>query len=495
MTRQTTASPPPALYRQLAAEYRQAMVQGTLRAGERMPSVRTLMRRHGVSLSTALQVLRHMEEQGHVEARPRVGYFVRGGQPEGLAQAREPDLSRPVTPVPQKRYAGINERISLLLERGRQADVRVDLGGATPPPELFDRAFLNRTVARLLREQPDLLVQGRALLGTHPEFQQAMARRALAAGMRIAPADVLATTGNSEAVSLALAAVAAPGDVVAVESPTYYGLLQVIEALQMQALEIPCSPRTGLSLEALELALRTQPRLKAVVAVPELQMPQGTRMPDAHKVRLVELCTAHGVALIEDDSYSLFVESDLPARPLKHWDTRGQVIYCEAFNKSMAPGLRQGWMNAGQWHGRVQMLKFAQTRHTQPLAQLLAAACVGAPAHLRSLQQLRLQLRRQREAMARLVARHFPLGTRLSLPPGGLCLWLEFPEGVSSSELFTQALARGIRTSPGSMFSNTGRYERCMRLGCAFPVDAAVEQACRELGGLAHRLLGLPPRA
>ncbi|KAB2901199.1 MAG: PLP-dependent aminotransferase family protein, partial [Burkholderiaceae bacterium] len=338
-------------------------------------------------------------------------------------------------------------------------------------------------------------VQGRSLLGTHPEFQRAMARRALAAGVQVAPADVLATTGNSEAVSLALAAVASPGDVVAVESPTYYGLLQVIESLQLQALEIPCSPRTGLSLEALELALRTQPRLKAVVVVPELQMPLGTRMPDAHKSRLVELCTTQGVALIEDDSYSLFVEADSPPRPIKSWDTRGQVIYCEAFNKSMAPGLRQGWMNAGQWHGRVQMLKFAQSRNTQPLAQLVAAACVGAPAHLRNLQQLKLQLRRQREAMARLVARYFPIGTRLSLPPGGLCLWLEFPEGVSSAELFTLALARGIRTAPGSMFSSAGRYERCMRLGCTQPVDEAVEQACRELGALAQRLLGQPPRA
>lgn len=493
MTMTALASMP--LYRRLAADYRLAMERGTLQAGERMPSVRALMQRHGVSLSTALQTLRHMEEQGQLEARPRVGYFVRDAQPEGLALAREPDLSQPVTPVPQKRFVGINERISLLLERGRLADVRVDLGGATPPPALFDRGFLNRSAARLLREQPDLLVQGRSLLGTHPEFQRAMARRALAAGVQVAPADVLATTGNSEAVSLALAAVASPGDVVAVESPTYYGLLQVIESLQLQALEIPCSPRTGLSLEALELALRTQPRLKAVVVVPELQMPLGTRMPDAHKSRLVELCTAQGVALIEDDSYSLFVEADSPPRPIKSWDTRGQVIYCEAFNKSMAPGLRQGWMNAGQWHGRVQMLKFAQSRNTQPLAQLLAAACVGAPAHLRNLQQLKLQLRRQREAMARLVARYFPIGTRLSLPPGGLCLWLEFPEGVSSAELFTLALARGIRTAPGSMFSSAGRYERCMRLGCTQPVDEAVEQACRELGGLAQRLLGQPPRA
>ncbi|MDP0959145.1 PLP-dependent aminotransferase family protein, partial [Klebsiella pneumoniae] len=84
---------------------------------------------------------------------------------------------------------------------------------------------------------------------------------------------------------------------------------------------------------------------------------------------------------------------------------------------------------------------------------------------------LKQQLRRQREGMAQLVARFFPLGTRLSLPPGGLSLWLELPAGVSTSALVTQALARGIRTAPGSMFSNSGRYEHCMRLGCTLPVD------------------------
>ncbi len=336
----TAASAAPTLYRRLAADYSLAMEMGTLKAGERMSSVRELMRRHEVSLSTALQTLRHLEDLGQLEARPRVGYFVRDARPAGLAPASEPDLSQPVQPLPQQHFAGINEHISLMLERGRQADVQVDLGGATPPPELFDRGYLNQAAARLLREQPDLLVLGRSMMGSHPDFQRAMARRALAAGIHVAPADVLATTGNSEAVSLALAAVASPGDVVAVESPTYYGLLQVVESLQMQALEIPCSPRTGLSIEALELALQTQPRLKAVVVVPELQMPLGTRIPDEHKARLVELCAAHGVALIEDDSYGLFVESSQPVRPIKAWDRLpGHVIYCEAFNKSMAPGL------------------------------------------------------------------------------------------------------------------------------------------------------------
>lgn len=482
------------LYQRIAADYAHAMAMGALQVGERMPSVREVMRRHTVSLSTALQMLRHLEAAGHLEARERVGYFVRSAQGGALAPSSEPDLSQPVVGVDQAHFIGINAHISLLLEQGRQAQVHTDIGGCTPPPGLFDHHYLNRIVARLLRDDPTLLVQGRSLLanqGNHPDFQQAMARRALASGIRVAPADVLATTGNSEAVSLALAAVCGPGDMVAVESPTYYGLLQVVESLQLQTLEIPCSPRTGMSIEALELAFQTQPRLKAVVVVPELQMPLGARMPDAHKARMVALCAAHGAALIEDDSYGLFVESDQVVKPLKAWDNNsGHVIYCQAFNKSLAPGLRQGWMNGGRWHGRVQMLKFAQSRNTQTLAQLIVAEVLGSPTHQRSLVKLKQQLRSQREAMARLVARHFPLGTRLSLPPGGLCLWLEMPDGFSSSALFTEALSQGIRIAPGSMFSNSGRYEHCLRLACTHPVTPAMEQVCRTLGAMACAQLG-----
>jgi DNA-binding transcriptional MocR family regulator len=108
--------------------------------------------------------------------------------------------------------------------------------------------------------------------------------------------------------------------------------------------------------------------------------------------------------------------------------------------------------------------------------------------------KLRQQLKQQREAMARLVAHHFPIGTRLSLPAGGLCLWLELPAGFSTSQIFTEALECGIRTAPGSMFSNSGRYEHCMRLGCTLPVDAVVEQACRELGAMACAQLGQAAR-
>jgi len=476
------------LYRRCAELYVQAIVSGSLRPGMRLPSVRALCQRHEISLTTALQILRHLEDLGWAEARERVGYFARvPGRVALLPAAREPELHAPLSPDPHL-FAGINERISVFLEKARRAGPDVlDLGSAMPAPSLFDATALNRLAVRLLRERPDILVYGPSAPTTDPEFQRAMARHALGFGVQLTPSEIGATHGNSEAVNLALDAVAEPGDVIAVESPTFFGILQAIEVKGLRALEIPCSPHTGISLEALELAARTEPRLKGVVVVPHLQMPLGSVMPDTHKQRLVALCAEHGMALIEDDIYREFVESPQVHRPAKAWDKpgdQGQVIYCVSLSKSFAPGLRQGWMSAGRWHARVQMIKFARTRNMQTWSQLLAARSVDSPAYKRHLTRMRAQLREQREQAARAVARYFPVGTRLSLPPGGISLWLELPVGVSSTRLYDDALARGIRVAPGAMFSNTGRYEHFLRLSCGLPFTERVEEGYRVLGEL-----------
>lgn len=481
------------LYERIATHFEQAIAQQALGVGARMPSVREIRRLHHVSHSTALQVLRVLEARGLIEARPRVGYFVRDTALQ-MPAAREPQLLAPL-PLQDHRFAGIGERAAEYLNKARlKGALTVDLGSAMPAPELFDTKLLNQHATALLREQPQILVHGPSAPFTHPEFQAAMARYALSFGVHVAPMDVAATFGNSEAVNLALDALTEPGDVVAIESPTFYGILQAIEAKKLQALEIPSSPHTGMSIEALELALRTHPRLKAVVVVPHLQMPQGATMPDSHKQRLVALCRAHRVALIEDDIYREFVETDDVLRPCKAWDTDGSVIYCSSLSKSYAPGLRLGWMNAGRWHERVQMIKFARSRNLPVWPQLLGARTVGSPAYMRHLVRLRQQLRVQRQAAAQAVARYFPIGTRLSLPAGGLSIWLELPEQISSSRLYDEALALGIRTAPGDMFSNTGHYDHFLRLSCGMPFTPEVEDAYRTLGRMLHAQLGLPPR-
>jgi DNA-binding transcriptional MocR family regulator len=473
------------LYRRLADHYLDAIKAGSMAAGARMPSVRSLMQMHDVSLSTALQVCRQLESEGWLEARPRSGYFVRQPQRSALSPLAEPSVATAPDPA---QYVGIHARVSHFIASGRSHTIRCNLSGARGGPELYPMEELKAISLRVLRQQPELLVSaGRD--GGHPTLQAALARRAVAKGMTLAPEEVLVTHGCIEALNLALRAVTQPGDAVAVESPTFYGLLQILESLGLRALEIPTSPQSGISLEALELAIRSYGNVKAAVVVPHLQNPLGCIMPDAHKQRLVSLCEQHGIALIEDDTYSELAEREQPLLALKAWDKSGNVIHCASLHKVLAPGMRLGWMSAGRWQARVEMLKYAQSRHNEQWSQLAAAEYLASSAYERHLRRLRSQLRRQREQMAEAIARYFPIGTRLTLPAGGVALWVELPGGLSSAAVFEAALAEGILIAPGQMFSNSNRFDGYIRLNCGNPYTTEVEQAMLRLGRIVAGML------
>ena len=466
------------LYRRLAAHYLTAIKAGTLACGERMPSVRKLMHLHDVSLSTALQLCRTLESEGWLEARPRSGYFVQQPRRMNMVPLEEP---RPGAPLDPAQYVGIHERVSGIIAQGQSQPVRINLARATGAPELYPGEQLKNLASRALRQNPALLTSS-IPLGGNPEFKTAIARRALRDGLTVAPDEIVATNGCIEALNLALRAVAQAGDVIAVESPTFFGLLQVLESLGMRALEIPTSPQTGISIEALELAFQTYDNIKAVVVVPHLQNPLGSIMPDAHKARLVALCEAQHIPLIEDDSYSALANSEVPLTPAKAWDSSGNVIYCASLHKILAPGLRLGWMVAGRWQARVNMLKYAQTRYNEELPQIIVAQFIASSAYDRHLRRLSNALKSQRERSAEVISAYFPPGTRLTMPDGGVSLWVELPQKLSSRIVFDAALKAGILVSPGLLYSNSNRFDHFMRINCGSPYSEELDLGLRCLG-------------
>lgn len=479
---------PPLLYKRLAAHYLDAIRAGTLARGARMPSLRKLMQLHSISLSTAIQLCRELESAGWLEARDRSGYFVRTPARASLAPLNEPACTAP----DPAQYVGIHARVSAFVSNRRNQAVKVNFSIARAAPQLYPGEALRTAMAKGLRQRPELLTTAPQQRG-EAGFRSVLARRALASGMTLAPDDILVTNGCIEALNLALRAVASAGDTIAVESPTFYGLLQVLESLGLRALEIPTSPQTGISLEALELAADTYGDIKAVVVVPHLQNPLGSVMPDENKQRLLRFCEAREIALIEDDTYSALLDSPAPLAAIKSWDRSGQVIHCASLHKILAPGLRLGWMAAGRWQARVEMLKYAQTRNNESLPQLGAGQFMATGAYDRHLRRLRAALATQREQTAEAIARYFPPGTRMNVPPGGLQLWVELPEGLSGNRLCDAALAEQILIAPGSLFSNSGRFDRFTRLNCGWPYTEEIDAALRRLGEIATGLLRARP--
>ena len=466
------------LYLAVAEGIARSIRSGVLPRGERIPSVRALAAQQGVSVSTAIQAYRALEDARLIEARPRSGYFV-AARPAPLPEpetTQPPAASQPVQP------SALAARVMQLASDARY----VSFGAACPGPELFDQDRIRRAISRAALRHRDQLA--RYAFGSGQEaLRRAIARHALAMGCRLDPARIVVANGCRDALVLGLRAVTRPGDVVALESPTYFGLLEILRHLGLRALEIPTHPRHGLSLDALQFALGTQP-VKAVLAVPTLSNPIGACMPVAERRRLARLLAEHDVPLLEDVIYNDLCEQPEFRRAVKSFDASGHVMLCGSFSKTLAPGMTLGWIEPGRWHAQVAGLKAATSGSQTAVLELAMADLLSQPGNESNYRQLRAAFARQVDEGRQLVGAHFPRGTRVTDPPGGYILWLELPEGADSQALFEACLAEHIVIAPGGMFSSSDRYRRCIRLGVASTWGEAQRRALRRVGELAGRL-------
>jgi len=292
-----------------------------------------------------------------------------------------------------------------------------------------------------------------------------------------------------EAVQLSLLAVARQGQAIAIESPAYFGSLQLIEALGLKAVEIPSCSRDGMNLDALERVLKTR-RIAAVLAVTNFSNPLGCVMPDANKERLVAMLAVREVPLIEDDLYGDLYFGPSRPRAAKCFDQRGLVLHCGSFSKTLAPGWRVGWVAAGRFRERISLLKFAQTVATASLQQLALAEFLAGGHYERHLRSLRKSVAATMRSLEGCVAAHFPAGTHATRPEGGGVVWVELPDGISALELHQRALEAGIAIAPGPIFSARQDYQNCIRLSCGVVWSLRVEAAVATLGRIAVELSG-----
>jgi DNA-binding transcriptional MocR family regulator len=396
--------------------------------------------------------------------------------PAGLAPS--PSVPRPSFAKEEVRIADLAwELLARVTDKGL-----APFGIATAAPEHYPSRRLSRILGRVVREAgPAAVVYGSPM--GHEALLHQLARRALAAGLAIQPDEIVVTNGCTEAIQLALRALTRPGDVILVESPSYYGFPQTAESLGLRVVEVPTDPETGASLAHLEAAIRrTRPR--AFLTNPNFQNPLGFAVPDEVKREQVALLARHEVAIVEDDLYSDLYFGDTRPAPLKAFDTTGNVLLCSSFSKTLAPGFRVGWVAGGRHIGRIRQLKLASSIHTNTLAQLTIAEYLsggGAEHHFRRLRQA---FRAQVAHYAHAVAQLFPVGTRVSRPRGGHLLWIELEPGADTMALARRALTRRVGIVPGRVFSTGDTFAHCFRLNCGFPLRGGLERSLETLAEL-----------
>ncbi len=452
---------------------------GFYRPGDRLPSVRALSAEHGVSISTVQQAYHVLESKGLAEPRPKSGYFV-------PRRRRLPDL--PAVARVAQRPVEISDWDHILeLQRHAPGEGVIQLGRGMPEVDCPSLRPLMRALGQVNRRRDLRGLYYDSVYGSQALREQ-VARLMLNAGCQLTADDVIVTAGCHEALSTALRVICEPGDIVAVDSPSFHGVMQSLKGFGMKAIEIPTDPVTGISLQALELALEQWP-IKAIQLTPTCNNPLGYIMPDAAKRALLTLAQRFDLPIIEDDIFGELAYAYPRPRSIKSFDEDGRVVLCSSFSKVLAPGLRIGWIAPGRYQDRVLHMKYIGSGATATQSQLAIADFLQGGYLEPHLRRMRAQYQSNRDIMIDWVGRYFPPGTRMSRPQGGFMLWVELDEGFDALRMSRMLPLQGVQIAPGSIFSASGKFRNCLRINYAAKLTGTIEQAVRQVGETAGTML------
>ena len=463
------------IYEELTTQVIALIRAGTLRCGDRAPSIRQLSRERGASAGTVVHAYELLQARGYLKGRPRSGFYISDAW-------RSTDLHlRASSPPRRPAKLDVSNLVFEVLEAMRSREL-VPLGSAFPGPDLFPLNQLASGIGACTRRlDPWRTVED--LPPGNEKLRRQIARRYLAAGAHVLPGEIVITAGALEALNLSLQVVTAPGDIVLIESPAFYGCLQAIESLGRRALEVPTHPTTGVDVDEVEKLLDQQP-VRACWFMTAFQNPLGATMPEAARGRLVRLLAAREIPLIEDSVYADLYLGDERPRCAKAFDKQGLVLDCGSFSKNLAPGYRLGWVAAGRFAQALWRRKIMTSVATSIPIQAVIGDYLSKGGYDRHLGRLRRELGSRQGLFLQAMEKYMPPGVKWSRPDGGYLLWAELPPGTDAIQLHRLALARGISLAPGPIFSASNAFHHAIRLNYGHPWTGRTESALRTLGSL-----------
>ena len=469
------------LYEKIANQIESQILEGVFLPGTKITSVRKSSNQLDVSVATILQAYSLLEDRGIIKAKPQKGYFVQDSLP-----------NKPLTIqlTPDDANNSIPKLVNKLLHAS-QDDSIIQFGAAIPKGQFLPIRQLQRSVGRLMRLEPEICAAYEFTPGSI-SLRRQIAIRMLDAGCKVQPDDITITLGCQNAIMLALQAVVTAGDTIAIETPTYHGVLQAIEVLQLNAIEIPCCPAEGIDLEVLATAL-SHHDIKACVVTPNNQNPTGATLSSKNREKLLALCAIQKTTLIEDDVYGELCYAEKRQKSLIADPNYHNVIYCSSFSKSIAPGFRIGWIIGGAFQQAIEHYAYVQSLAIPTLTQRAIANFLENGAYDRHLRKTRQAYEENMQRCRQLILEHFPAGTSVSLPVGGFLLWITLPPSVDALELHRAALLKNIGTIPGLVFSIRPLFTHHLRINYAITWDNKTDAAIKKIGQLCQQQAQSPP--
>jgi len=405
----------------------------------------------------------------------------------------------------KSRYAQRTQRmgrsvIRELLKYTQQPDI-ISFAGGLPAPELFPIAEAQAAACRVLSEDGVQALQYGPTEGFVP-LRQFIVDRMSRYGIRAKAENVVITNGSQQALDLIGKLLLNPGDRILVEEPTYLGALQAWNAYQAEYISVP-GDDDGLRTELLEAALRVGPKFMYVL--PNFQNPGGTTLPLERRLEVVRLSNKYGIPVVEDDPYGAlrFEGEHLP--PLVALDSdfqtnagsdgrgymEGNVVYLGTFSKTLAPGLRLGWVVAPvEIIDQLVMAKQGVDLHTATFNQMLAWELVRDGFMDEHVRVIRRVYGERRDVMLAALERYFPEGCSWTHPEGGLFLWARVPEWIDTAELLNEAVQARVAYVPGfAFYAEPGCGSNTMRLNFSNAQPAQIEEGIRRLGDLLKKTM------
>ena len=465
-------------YEQVADRIMKLIHNGVLKEGDKIPSLRQLSRELNVSVNTVKEAYWKLENQNYILAIPQSGYYVKKQLPQASNQS---DLD-PSRLDPQQ--ISLCQIYGAFQNMGR-CTPEIGLGIASLNPELWPRDKISRFFQKAIREQ-EFESYNYLMPPGYLRLREQIARLGISSGLNLSPDDIIITNGCHEAIFLALMVLCKPGDTVVLESPVYFNLLQLLEHLNLRVIEIPASNLEGIHLDTLRFVLDNHP-VKAMFSISNFNNPLGFCLPSRKKQDLTQLLSEYRVPLIEDDIYGDLSFEDRPDT-CKNYDLKGNVILCSSFSKTLAPGLRVGWIVPGKYYDQILKTKTLLNIATPSINQISVAHFLKEGGYDRHTRNLRKKLKLQVAELRACILKYFPEGTRVTRPEGGTLLWVELPKSIDAFEIYQKALKKNILIAPGQLFSTKNKYANCLRINAGI-WNESVEKAIDCLSDLCEQNL------
>jgi len=368
----------------------------------------------------------------------------------------------------------------------------ISFAGGLPAPDVFPLDRFQEACRRVLELNGHQALQYGATEGYEP-LREMIARHIARYGIKAKADNVLITCGSQQALDLIGKLFINAGDRVLVEAPTYLGALQAFDVYGAEYVSVH-TDHDGLRTDLLEERLRSGPKFMYVL--PNFQNPGGTTLSEGRRHQLVLLADKYGIPIIEDDPYGQLRYEGEHLPPLVVIDREnlrrdegysiGNVIYLSTFSKTLAPGLRLGWIVAPpDVIAKLVQLKQGADLHTSTFTQVVAYEVAKDNFLDEHVKLIRKVYRERRDVMLESLKKYFPPEVTWTHPQGGLFLWVTLPEGMDCNKLFQTALNENVAFVPGDCFYARNGFDnegcRHMRLNFSYGQPEQIREGIRRL--------------